>query len=68
MGEDNRGNDLSNVIRIDDQRVREHLGIGAVTFQSTRDWVHRHAAPSECFIRKPRLMEETSFGASNKVK
>jgi putative transposase len=26
MGEDNKGNDLSNVIRIDDDRVREHLG------------------------------------------
>jgi len=26
MGEDNRGNDLGNVIRIDDERVREHLG------------------------------------------
>jgi putative transposase len=26
MGEDNKGSDLSNVIRIDDDRVREHLG------------------------------------------
>jgi putative transposase len=26
MGEDNRGNELSNVIRIDEERVREHLG------------------------------------------
>jgi hypothetical protein len=26
MGEDNRGNDLGNLIRIDDERVREHLG------------------------------------------
>lgn len=26
MGEDNRRNDLGNLIRIDDERVREHLG------------------------------------------
>jgi putative transposase len=26
MGEDNKGGDLSNVIRIDEDRVREHLG------------------------------------------
>lgn len=26
MGEDNKGNDLSNLIRIDYERVREHLG------------------------------------------
>jgi hypothetical protein len=25
MGEDSRGNDLGNVIRIDDERVRDHL-------------------------------------------